>query len=464
MTEPVGSLPLSILIIDDDVEVNRSLELVLQTLGYTTTSALNGVDGISLINNATFDLVLCDLRLPGISGLDVLAEASQRVPIILMTAFSNQEIASQAAACGAFDYIRKPIFPDDLIFTLRRFEEHEGLKRENQVLKATLAERYSFNNIIAKSEAFRSVFDIVNRLSPFTTTVMITGESGTGKELVSRAIHESSTRKGKPFIAINCGAIPETLIESELFGHKKGAFTDATRDKKGLFEEASGGTLFLDEIGELPLHLQVKLLRSLQEQTIRRVGDEVDIPIDVRVISATLRNLEEDVKGGRFREDLFYRLNVVAIHLPPLRERPEDIPLLIEHFLKKHSKRLGIPERSVPPEVMKILLGYEWRGNARELENCLERALVLSQGDALELDALPDYMRKSKAEAAPAVMADDSNLSIKQKTAALEIDLITRALTKTNGNRTHAARILEISHRTLLYKLKEYGLGGAEEE
>lgn len=464
MTEPVGSLPLSILIIDDDVEVNRSLELVLQTLGYTTTSALNGVDGISLINKATFDLVLCDLRLPGISGLDVLAEASQRVPIILMTAFSNQEIASQAATCGAFDYIRKPIFPDDLIFTLRRFEEHERLKRENQVLKATLAERYSFNNIIAKSEAFRSVFDIVNRLSPFTTTVMITGESGTGKELVSRAIHESSTRKGKPFIAINCGAIPETLIESELFGHKKGAFTDATRDKKGLFEEASGGTLFLDEIGELPLHLQVKLLRSLQEQTIRRVGDEVDIPIDVRVISATLRNLEEDVKGGRFREDLFYRLNVVAIHLPPLRERPEDIPLLIEHFLKKHSKRLGIPERSVPPEVMKILLGYEWRGNARELENCLERALVLSQGDALELDALPDYMRKSKAEAAPAVMADDSNLSIKQKTAALEIDLITRALTKTNGNRTHAARILEISHRTLLYKLKEYGLGGAEEE
>jgi two-component system response regulator AtoC len=463
MKEPVGSLPLSILIIDDDVEVNRSLELVLQTLGYTTTTALSGDDGVKLINTATFDLVLCDLRLPGISGLDVLQEAAQRVSIILMTAFSNQDIASQAAACGAFDYIRKPIFPDDLIFTLRRFEEHVRLKRENQSLKATLSERYSFNNIIAKSDAFRSVFDIVHRLSPFTTTVMITGESGTGKELISRAIHESSTRKGKPFVAINCGAIPETLIESELFGHKRGAFTDATRDKKGLFEEASGGTLFLDEIGELPLHLQVKLLRALQEQAIRRVGDEVDIPIDVRVISATLRDLEEDVVTGRFREDLFYRLNVVSIHLPPLRERPEDIPILVEHFLKKHSKRLGVPERRVPPEVMKIFLSYEWRGNARELENCLERALVLSQGDELELDALPDYMHKSKVEAAPAVMADDSNLSIKQKTAALEIDLITRALAKTNGNRTHAARILEISHRTLLYKLKEYGLGGAEE-
>jgi two-component system response regulator AtoC len=458
------STPLSVLIIDDDVEVNRSLELVLQTLGYTTTTALTGDDGVQKIAHGTFDLVFCDLRLPGISGLDVLKESAQKAPIILMTAFSNQDIASQAAAFGAFDYIRKPLFPDDLLFTLKRFEEHEKLKRENRTLKAALSETYSFNNIIAKSDAFRSVFDIVQRLAPFNTTVMITGESGTGKELIARAIHESSSRRGRSFIAINCGAIPETLIESELFGHKKGAFTDASRDKKGLFEEASGGTLFLDEIGELPLHLQVKLLRALQEQTIRRVGDENDIPIDVRVISATLKNLEEEVRFGSFREDLFYRLNVVSIHLPPLRERPEDIPILIDHFIRKHAKRLGLTEKRVPPEVMKVFLNYTWRGNARELENCLERALVLSQGDELEVDALPDYMRKGSSHpaAAPA-MGDDSNLSIKQKTAALEVDLITRALAKTNGNRTHAAKILEISHRTLLYKLKEYNLGGEEE-
>jgi len=458
------STPLSVLVIDDDVEVNRSLEAVLQTLGYTTTTALTGDDGIQKIAQGTFDLVFCDLRLPGVSGLDVLKESAQRAPIILMTAFSNQDIASQAAACGAFDYIRKPIFPDDLLFTLKRFEEHEKLKRENQTLKARLSETYSFNNIIAKSDAFRSVFDIVQRLAPFNTTVMITGESGTGKELIARAIHESSARRGRAFIAINCGAIPETLIESELFGHKKGAFTDASRDKKGLFEEASGGTLFLDEIGELPLHLQVKILRALQEQTIRRVGDENDIPIDVRVISATLRNLEDEVKIGGFREDLFYRLNVVSIHLPPLRERPEDIPILIDHFIRKHAKRLGLAEKRVSAEVMKVLVNYRWRGNARELENCLERALVLSQGDELEIDALPDYMRKgSMASASASINGDDSNLSIKQKTAALEVDLITRALTKTNGNRTHAAKILEISHRTLLYKLKEYNLGGSDE-
>jgi two-component system response regulator AtoC len=251
-------------------------------------------------------------------------------------------------------------------------------------------------------------------------------------------------------------------MESELFGHKKGAFTDASRDKKGLFEEASGGTLFLDEIGELPLHLQVKLLRALQEQTIRRVGDEHLIPIDVRVISATLRNLEQDAQLGRFREDLLYRLNVVSLHLPPLRERPEDIPILVEHFLGKHAKRLGIPPKKVSPEILKLLLAQTWRGNARELENCMERALVLSQTDEIEREALPEYILHAPKHNRGASSKDaddsDSNLSIKQRTRELEIGLIKRALAKTNGNRTHAARILELSHRALLYKLKEYGL------
>jgi len=457
---------LRILVIDDDQEVRTSLQTVLETLGYATHTAATGEEGLHAIQREPFDLVLCDLRLPGASGLDVLKHKASAVPVILMTAYGNAVIATQAARGGAFDYISKPINPDDLIFTLRKFEDFERLKRENEALKASLSERYSFKNIVAQSESFKNVFETIKRLSPFNTTVMITGESGTGKELLARAIHESSPRKGKSFIAINCGAIPENLMESELFGHRKGAFTDASRDKKGLFEEASGGTLFLDEVGELPLHLQVKLLRALQEQTIRRVGDEQSIPIDVRLISATLRNLDNDAQAGRFREDLLYRLNVVSVHLPPLRERVEDISLLIEHFLKKHSKRLGTPGKRVGADVMKVLLEYEWRGNARELENCIERALVLSQEDVIGLESLPEQVTrahtKRQQRASTDTNAQDDNLSIKQKTSALEIDLIQRALAKTGGNRTHAAKILEISHRALLYKLKEYGLSGAE--
>jgi two-component system response regulator AtoC len=457
---------LKILVIDDDQEIRTSLSAVLDTLGYLSETVATGDEGLTAIDTGAYDLVLCDLRLPGLSGLDVLKQKSSPAPLILMTAYGNPEIVGQAVQAGAFDYISKPINPDDLIFILRKFEDFERLRRENETLRASLSEKYSFKNIVAQSEAFKEVFDTVKRLSPFNTTVMITGESGTGKELLARAIHESSPRRGKPFIAINCGAIPENLMESELFGHRKGAFTDASRDKRGLFEEASGGTLFLDEVGELPLHLQVKLLRALQEQTIRRVGDEQMIPIDVRVVSATLRNLENDVLAGRFREDLLYRLNVVSIHLPPLRERREDIALLVEHFIQKHSKRLHIPTKKVPESVMKVLLEYEWRGNARELENCMERSLVLSQSSELDVESLPEQIlratrRKTQSSAAPST-DETGNLSIKQRTATLEVDLIQRALAKTGGNRTHAAKILEISHRALLYKLKEYGLAGGE--
>lgn len=448
-----------VLIIDDDPEVNRSLESVLQTLGYSTTTADNGDSALALLDKRSFDLVISDLKLPGPSGLDLLAKHAQRSPMILMTAFSNQDIASKAAEYGAFDYIRKPIFPDDLLFTLKRFEEHSRLKRENLELKAKLSESYSFNNIIAKSESFKGVFEVIQRLSPFNSTVLITGESGTGKELVARAIHENSPRRGKPFIAINCGAIPETLIESELFGHKKGAFTDASRDKRGLFEEASGGTLFLDEVGDLPLHLQVKLLRALQEQLIRRVGDEADISIDVRIISATLRNLGEEVRLGRFREDLLYRLNVISIHLPPLRERTEDIALLVNHFMQKHVKRLGIAEKRVPTEFLTALLNYSWPGNARELENSLERALVLSSGDELELNTLPEQVIRGSVRDKASGSDPREGLSIKKSTEELERRLIKAALEQTGGNRTKAAKVLEIGHRTLLYKLKEYGLG-----
>jgi two-component system response regulator AtoC len=320
--------------------------------------------------------------------------------------------------------------------------------------------------IVFQSTKMKEVFSTVGRLSQYQTTVLITGESGTGKELLAKAIHKNSARADKKFVAINCGAIPEHLIESELFGHKRGSFTDAIRDKRGLFEEANGGTVFLDEVGELPLHLQVKLLRALQEQKIRRVGDEELISLDIRVIAATLKDLESEVKVERFREDLYYRLNVVNIHLPALRERADDIPLLVSHFIKKHNSKLGLKKAGFTSEAMKVLSSYMWRGNIRELENCIERAMVMSDSDEIPVSALPAGLRtvtKSQDFVEAQVHTNDQ-LSIKQRTRDLEVDLINRALKKTAGNRTHAAKILEISHRALLYKIKEYNLGGKEDE
>lgn len=461
--------PLSVLVLDDDSELRASLGRVLEEKGYKVTLVADADEAIAAIQSSTFQLAISDLRLPKMDGMEFITkgrELSPQTAFILMTAFGDTDIAVQAIRCGAYDYIPKPFSGDDLLLTLRKVEERERLRNENFQLRAALTGKYSFSNIVAKSRSMLAVFDTIQRLSTFSTTVLVTGESGTGKELIARAIHESSTRKNKQFVAINCGAIPEHLMESELFGHRKGAFTDATKDKRGLFEEAQGGTIFLDEIGELPVHLQVKLLRALQEQQIRRVGDEQQIPIDIRIISATLRDLEEDVKNGRFREDLFYRLNVVAIHLAPLRDRPEDLPVLIEHFLEKHAKRLNLPQQTVPPDVMKALLTYPWPGNARELENCIERMIVLSPGEVVQLDALPDAVMKSatgEGGASHEVQSTDDgdkdeNLSIKLRTKELEIRLIQRALNKTKRNRTHAAKILEISHRALLYKLKEYGI------
>lgn len=323
---------------------------------------------------------------------------------------------------------------------------------------------YKFSNIISKSRAMLEIFDTVKRLTHFKTTILISGESGTGKELLARAIHCNSSRSKNKFVAINCGAIPENLIESELFGHKIGSFTDAVRDRVGLFEEADGGTIFLDEIGELPLHLQVKLLRVLQEQSIRRIGEEQDKKIDVRILAASHKNLEEAVRSGTFREDLFYRLNVVHIHIPALRERPEDLPVLIDHLIKKHNQKMGTSVTGVSDEVFHIFKNFPWRGNIRELENTIERGLVLAEGKEITIDCLPERMRSVRSEGNEAKEAESSDsLSIKQQVRGLEINLILKALKQTNGNRTHAAKLLEISHRTLLYKLKEYRLSGVED-
>lgn len=323
-----------------------------------------------------------------------------------------------------------------------------------------MSKQSTFNNIIGDSASLQHIFEVIGKIANYKTTVLISGESGTGKELIAHAIHNNSNRAAKRFVAINCGAIPENLLESELFGHKKGAFTDASRDKKGLFEEADGGTLFLDEVGELPLHLQVKLLRVLQENSLRPVGDTRLVPIDVRIIAATLRDLEQDVTSGRFREDLYYRLNVINIKVPALRQRKEDLPLLVYHFIEKHRERLHVPVRGISRDAIDQLTEYNWPGNIRELENCIERAMIMTEGEVITPESLPKAIYSNPPpQPVPTFNLSDTSLSIKEHSRHIEIELIRRALEKTKGNRTRAAKLLEISHRALLYKLKDYNLG-----
>jgi two-component system response regulator AtoC len=454
----------SILIVEDDKSIASSLMLNLESIGYKVSSAKNACECLEKIKLEDFSIILCDILLPDISGLDLIKKIKSQTEnstVILMSGQSSMDIIFQALELGAYDFVSKPFSIEQLVFALKRAEQKNIADGTKLPLPLPSKQKFNFSNIIAQSKSMLDIFETVKRLTNFNTTILITGESGTGKELIARAIHYNSNRKHKPFVAINCGAIPENLMESELFGHKKGSFTDATRDKKGLFEEASGGTIFLDEIGELPLHLQVKLLRALQEQSIRRVGDEETINVDLRIIAATLRNLEDDIIEGRFRDDLYYRLNVVSVSIPPLRERKEDVKILTEHFLVKHCKNLGFETKIITEKAMECLMNYKWRGNVRELENCIERAVVLSESNCIDLENLPvivrNYSHRSDGYKVSTEITDD-NLSIKQRTKNLEIDLIVRALKKTSGNRTHAARILEISHRALLYKLKEYGL------
>jgi two-component system response regulator AtoC len=354
----------------------------------------------------------------------------------------------------------RPWRTEEVLLAVETAGERAQMRRENQALRTALAGRQvaapSIGIIAATSGAMENVLRTVRKIAEYKTTVLITGESGTGKELVARAIHNQSPRESGPFVAVNCGAIPESLIESELFGHKKGSFTDAIRDKRGLFAEASGGTLFLDEIGELPLGPQVKLLRVLQEQMVRAVGDVVDEKVDVRVVAATVRDLAAEVKAGRFREDLFYRLNVIQVALPPLRERREDIPLLVDHFVRRTNGRLGTSIEGVSAEAMKRLLDYGWPGNVRELENTIERAMVLADGQRIELEGLPEKLRAGQDRIREALHSGE--LSIKKTTRIIEEELIRRALQKTQGNRTNASKLLEISHRALLYKIKEFGI------
>jgi two-component system, NtrC family, response regulator AtoC len=453
-------IPKRILIIDDEESFRHMLSVILKKEKFDVDTASDGEEGLQKVMANSYDQVLCDIRMPRMDGLDFLKEvqkANLDPTLIMMSAYGTIDTAIEAMKLGAYDYISKPFKPDEIVLTLKKADERERLRKENELLRRAVKKEYSFENILSKNEKMQKIFEVAKKVAPYKSTILIMGESGTGKELVARALHYHSDRSQSPFIPVNCGAIPENLLESELFCHAKGAFTDAIRTKKGLFEEADGGTLFLDEIGELPLQLQVKLLRVLQDGEIRRVGEGKPIQIDVRIVAATAKELIREVGEGRFREDLFYRLNVFPVHIPPLRERKEDIPLLVAHFIKKYNQTIGKNVTGIHPKALEVLLDYRWYGNVRELENTVERAIVLADGTEIEKKDLPVDIQgfQEKIQVPPAT---EEECSIKKASKALEINLIQRALKKTKGNHTHAARLLEISHRALLYKIKEYGI------
>ena len=446
-----------ILVIDDEKNMRHLLQTLLEKEGYGVSTAENGRVALELLDTETFDTILCDLRMPEMDGITFLRHARDRkidATIIVMSAYGTIDQALETMQLGAYDYISKPFKPAEIILTLKKAEERQKLRRENLVLKKEVSRTYSHKNLVGTSARIREVLTMIDKVAPFKSSVLITGESGTGKELVARAIHYASPRSANTFLAINCGAIPENLLESELFGHRKGAFTGAVQDRRGYFEEAHGGTLLLDEIGELPHNLQVKLLRALQEEEIRRVGEQHSIATDVRVIASTSRNLAEEVARGAFRGDLLYRLNVLPIHIAPLRERREDIPLLVEHFIQKHNRTHRLSISGITPAALKVLMESPWPGNVRELENTIERAMVLSERSVIDLPLSMDAN-----EAAPAADEPPDDLSIKRRTKILEKDLITRALRTTAGNKSKAAKLLEISYPALLAKMKEYGPG-----
>ena len=450
-----------ILVVDDEENLRHMLQVMLKKLGYLVDQAADGADALDKSRLGNYAFILCDIRMPVMDGRSFLArysEAGFGATVIMMSAYGSAADAIDCMKLGAYDYISKPFNSEEISLVLKKAEERERLKEENRRLREEVGRGGSLGNIISRSDRMTGIFQLVKKLSDHKTTVLILGESGTGKELIAKALHYNGGRRSASFVAVNCGAIPASLLESELFGHVRGAFTDASHDKAGLFEEADGGTLFLDEIAEMPPALQVKLLRVLQEEEIRRVGAAVSRRVNVRVISATSRDLGAEVAAGRFREDLYFRLNVFAIALPPLRERIEDVPLLVEHFLQKHGERMGVTGVRPSPEALQALVRYRWPGNVRELENCIERGLVLCEAGIMDLSCLPEPVRRSVGLERRGWDGAGDSLSIKKGAESMERSLIMRALEQTAGNRTHAAKLLEISHRALLYKLKEYGL------
>jgi DNA-binding NtrC family response regulator len=445
----------NILIVEDEELMRAILRELLEAEGYRVLTADSAETALEIFSTEDVALTLTDIKMRGMDGLELLDRIKtidDDALVIIMTAYSSVDSAIAALRKGAYDYVTKPFVNEDLLQTVKNAVRQRQLFRENRVLRRELDRQYSFAEIIGTSESLQTVFRLIEKVSATNVSILISGESGTGKELVARAIHHHSARASQPFIAVNCGALPETLLESELFGHTKGAFTDAKADKKGLFRSAEGGTLFLDEIGEIPLALQVKLLRALQEHEVTPVGASVPVKFDARIIAATNRNLETEVAEGRFRDDLFYRLNVIEIYLPPLRERREDIPLLAKHFAQKIARQHNAPEKTISREAMAALAAYNWQGNIRELQNAVERAFILSSEDTIETENLPP---KIVAASGSSFETRDSE-GFRPTLEEVERRYIMEILKSVDDDKTEAANILGIDLSTLYRKLKRY--------
>jgi two-component system response regulator PilR (NtrC family) len=458
-----------ILVVDDEQSLRDVLSIMLKRAGYAVTSAMDGEEAIELLHKEIFDLVITDLRMPKIDGMDVLKavkSASPETVVLIITAFATADSAVEAMKQGAYDYLTKPFQVDEVQLIIRNALEKRRLTSENILLKREMASQSSFAQLVGQSEAMQKVFDVVRKVADSKSNVLICGESGTGKELVARAIHYNSARSVRPFVAVNCSAVPETLLESELFGHMKGSFTGAISNKAGLFEVADGGTIFLDEIGDTTPTIQVKLLRVIQEREFRRVGGNQDVKVDVRVVAATNKDLEKAVADGSFREDLYYRLDVIPIRLPPLRMRTGDIPLLVNHFLERFSKESGRPKPVINSEAMHVLLEHEWRGNVRELENLIERVVAFSTEASVNDVEVRGWLHRpatpSQQSAMPLDLTDEG-LDLEGLINGIEKDLLLKALERSKWVKKKAARMLRLNTRSFRYRLEKYAIKGGRD-
>jgi two-component system response regulator PilR (NtrC family) len=458
-----------ILVVDDEQSLRDVLSIMLKRAGYAVTSAMDGEEAIEFLNKEIFDLVITDLRMPKLDGMEVLKavkSASPETVVLIITAFATADSAVEAMKQGAYDYLTKPFQVDEVQLIIRNALEKRRLTTENMLLKREMASQSSFAQLIGQSEAMQKVFDVVRKVADSKSNVLICGESGTGKELVARAIHYNSARSVLPFVAVNCSAVPETLLESELFGHMKGSFTGAISNKAGLFEIADGGTIFLDEIGDTTPTIQVKLLRVIQEREFRRVGGNQDVKVDVRIVAATNKDLEQAVAEGSFREDLYYRLDVIPIRLPPLRMRTSDIPLLVNHFLERFSKESGKAKPVISPEAMHILLGHEWRGNVRELENLIERVVAFSMGGPVTDVEVRGWLHRPTTQSQQSAMPldlTDEGLDLEGLINGIEKDLLLKALERSKWVKKKAARMLRLNTRSFRYRLEKYAIKGGRD-
>jgi DNA-binding NtrC family response regulator len=452
----------NILVADDEKAQREILKRILESEGYGVDLASNQEGTLRLYREGNFDLVLVDLKMPDSEGLSVLDNLLKQDPnacVIIMTAHGSIDSAVEAMKKGAFDYMTKPLNRDTLLISIRRAFERINLMRQNRFLRQQLQDRFHLSNIIGNHSKMQEIFRVIQKIAPSSATVLISGESGTGKEMIARAVHFNSARREAPFRAINCAAIPEALIESELFGYEKGAHSTATTRGIGLFEAADQGTLFLDEIGDLSLNMQAKILRTLQEREIRRIGGREEIKINVRMIAATNKRLEEEIRQGRFREDLYYRLNVISIHLPPLRERATDIPALVDHFIAKYNQKAQKQAKSIAPEALRLLMDYPWPGNVRQLESAIERGVLLCEGERIGVEDLPKEIRNRKE------LIDRLNFQIPAEGFSLEKfekELLLKAMERSDGVIARASKLLGISYRTLQYRLEKFGIRKAD--